>query len=199
MPKVVDHDLRREEIAEAAWRVIARHGLHAATVREIASEARSSTGVLAHYFRDKDELLLYALRLATERTARRMAHRIRGASEPEALRAVLLEALPLDDERQVEWRIWLSFWGYAVSDTLLTREQKKRYAQWRGLVRNLILACQRQGAIRHGIAAEEEADSIVALIDGIGIQATFEPDRVRPEHQTALVDRYLSRLAKAGD
>lgn len=196
MPKLVHHELRRKEVAEAAWRVIAKRGIDAATVREIASEAGCSTGVLAHYFRDKDELLLYALRLATERTARRMAHRIRGASGPEALRAVLLEALPLDDERQVEWRIWLSFWGHAVSDVLLAEEQKKRYAQWRGLVRSLILAGQRQGSIRHDIAAGEETDSIVALIDGIGIQATFEPDRLSSEHQIALLDRYLSWLAE---
>lgn len=194
MPKVVDHDLRREEVAEAAWRVIAGHGLHAATVREIASEARSSTGVLAHYFRDKDELLLYALRLAWNRTAARMAKGSRGSSGRHALRSVLLEALPLDEARQVEWRIWVSFWGRAASDASLAEEQKRRYTLWRGLVLNLILTCQREDAVRHGVDPEQEADSVIALVDGIGTQATLDPDRLSPERQIALVDRYLSRV-----
>ncbi len=198
MPRLVDHELRREEVAEATWRAIATRGIAATTVREIASEARCSTGALAHYFRDKDQLLLYALRLAWNRTAARMAKGSRGSSGRYALRSVLLEALPLDKERQVEWRIWVSFWGRAASDASLAGEQKRRYADWRSLVRSLILAGQRQGAIEQGIGASEEADSIVALIDGIGIQATFEPDSLSPERQIALVDRYLSRLARSG-
>ena len=50
MPKVVDHDERREDVAEAAWRVIGRDGLEGATLREISREAGFTTGVIQHYF-----------------------------------------------------------------------------------------------------------------------------------------------------
>lgn len=196
MPKVVDHERRREDIAEATWRVVASRGLDAATVREIASETGCSTGVLAHYFRDKDELLLYALRLAWDRAARRMEDRSRNRPAREALRSVLLEALPLDDDGRAEWRVWLSFWGRAASDASLAAEQKARYALWRRLVQRLILACQREGSVGPDVDVQEATESIVALVDGIGIQATLEPDHLRPERQIALVHGYLSRLAR---
>ena len=196
MPKVVDHERRREDIAEATWRVVASRGLDAATVREIASETGCSTGVLAHYFRDKDELLLYALRLAWDRAARRMENRSRNQSGREALQSVLLEALPLNTERRAEWRVWLSFWGRAASDALLAAEQKARYVPWRRLVQNLILACQREGSVGPDVDVQEATESIIALVDGIGIQATLEPDHLSPERQIALVHGYLSRLAR---
>ncbi len=62
MPKVVDHDARRAAIVEAALRVIAGAGLENATVRRIAHEAVSTTGLVTHYFANKDEILIAALR-----------------------------------------------------------------------------------------------------------------------------------------
>jgi ferredoxin--NADP+ reductase len=54
-----------------------------------------------------------------------------------ALRAVLREALPVDADSRLEWRIWLAFWGRAVHDAALAAEQRRRYTEWRGLVRGL--------------------------------------------------------------
>ena len=50
VPKIVDHERRRQELVEAAWRVINRIGLEHTTIREIATESGYSTGALAHYF-----------------------------------------------------------------------------------------------------------------------------------------------------
>ena len=76
MPKLVDHDLRREEVAEAAWRVIGRDGIEGATLREIAREAGFTTGVIQHYFRDRDELLAFAARLISQQGSARLAEAI---------------------------------------------------------------------------------------------------------------------------
>jgi TetR/AcrR family fatty acid metabolism transcriptional regulator len=48
---------RRQEILEAAVRVFARKGFHAARVGDIAAEAGVAHGLLYHYFASKDELL----------------------------------------------------------------------------------------------------------------------------------------------
>ena len=79
MPKIVDHDQRREEIVAATWRVIDRHGLDEATTRRIAEEAGYSNGVLAHYFRDKDDILVQALQLAHAHVRARVGGRRRAA------------------------------------------------------------------------------------------------------------------------
>lgn len=194
MPKIVDHDARREEVAEATWRVIARQGIEATTVKEIAKETGFSTGIFAHYFKNKNDLLLYALQLASIRIGARMWKKGEEASGGEVLGSVLLEALPLDRERRLEWKIWVTFWGQAASDTALTEEQKHWYVEYRSLVRGLILDGQRSGHFRTDIDAGEEADSMVAFVDGIGLQATLDPRRFPPEYQIKLLEQRLSSL-----
>lgn len=198
MPKVIDHDRKRQAIAEATWRTIAKRGLDATTLREIADEAQCSTGVLAHYFADKDALLLHTLQAAIERTAARMEERCRNADGLAALRAVIHEALPLNEERRGEWHIWLGFWGRAINDAALTGQQTRWYALWRCAVQTLIQACQRDGVLRADLDTAREADALVALVDGLGIQALFEPERMSAREQIALLDGYLARLASTG-
>ena len=194
VPRVVDHERRRREIAEAAWRAVARSGLEAATVREIASEAGCSTGVLAHYFEDKDALLVHTLHVSIERAIERFGRRGAGERGLGALRAVLREALPLDAERAEEMKVWLEFWARAARDEALRAEQNYWYALWRGVVRALVEESQREGEIDAALDAGREADSLVALVDGVGMQAIFEPERLAPEEQVALLDAHLDRL-----
>lgn len=201
MPKLVDHESMREKVAEAVWRVIAKKGMDSATIRVIAKEARCSTGILAHYFQDKDELLIYSLRLATARAARRMEARIAetrvstAKSGGTALRKVLHESLPLDKERRLEWRIWVSFWGRAAGDATMAKEQRLRYVGWRSLVRDLIEKGKADGELRDDLDVSDEADSLLALVDGLGMQATLEPRRLPAKRLVALVDRYLASLS----
>ncbi|MFD9393341.1 TetR/AcrR family transcriptional regulator [Streptomyces sp. NPDC060000] len=49
-------DRRRSELIEAAYRVIARDGVAAATTRRIAEEAGVPGGLVHYWFADKDEL-----------------------------------------------------------------------------------------------------------------------------------------------
>ena len=97
MPKVVDIEERRAELAAAAAQLIARAGVGAATMREVAAEAGWTTGALTHYFSDKRELLLFTFRssLAQRHANRNAAERsTRGRRCSQALEG----ALPLDDE-----------------------------------------------------------------------------------------------------
>jgi AcrR family transcriptional regulator len=98
MPRVVNHEERREEIAEAAWRVIEREGLAGADLREIAREASHTTGVITHYFRNKRELMTFAFGLLVDRSTARMAR----ASAEAGLTEALAQVLPLDKERRRE-------------------------------------------------------------------------------------------------
>ncbi|MDQ3508185.1 MAG: TetR/AcrR family transcriptional regulator [Actinomycetota bacterium] len=194
MPKVVDHESRRREISEAVWRVVARRGLDGATVKDIADEAGVSTGVLAHYFEGKDALLVHALRTSIGETAGRVERRDEAVSGMESLRGVLREYMPLDNERRDMWAVWLSFWGRAVHDESLADEQRRWYGKWRGVIESLVREAQREGGVAGSLDAGRESDRLVALVDGIGIQATFEPERLTPEAQTKLLDEQLDGL-----
>ncbi len=65
--RTVDHNLRRDEVATLATALIARGGIDAATVRDIAAAGGYSTKVVSRYFSDKRELLLLVYRAAAER------------------------------------------------------------------------------------------------------------------------------------
>ena len=56
MPKIVDHDERREELLEPCLGLFARKGFHAISMREIARHLGVTTGTLYHYFEGKLDL-----------------------------------------------------------------------------------------------------------------------------------------------
>ena len=123
MPKSVDPIQKRAELVSASWDVIAAEGLKAATLRRVAAEAGCTTGALTHYFRDRRALLIDALRSAHYQAGGRMADAAsRAASDLARLKAVLLEALPLDAARLREWRVWLAFWAEAMNDSELAED-----------------------------------------------------------------------------
>ena len=127
MPKIVDWDARRDEILSATWRVIARDGIARATIRAIAREAHCSPGILAHYFDDKADILGSALVMSHRRVVARMDARAAGLAGLDALRVVMLEALPLDDERDLEAQIEISFWGRALGNPALRTVQHAEF------------------------------------------------------------------------
>lgn len=195
MPKIVDHDVRREQVLEATIRVVARSGLDGATMRSIAEEAGCSTGLVTHHFANRDDVIVGVLRHVHRRSAQRMDRHAHRRPAFDALAAVVAEALPLDDERRMEWTVWLAFWGAAVGDAALEAEHRQRYAEWRALVRQLLQRGVDDGSVRPDLDVRLEADRLVALVDGLGIQATLEPDRLKPRRVTALVKRHLSDLS----
>jgi AcrR family transcriptional regulator len=119
MPKIVDHERRRDEIALVACRVVAEYGFDQATIVRIAREAGYTTGMVAHYFDTKQEIVIAALRLILRRIEERLMAAA-GEGSPELL-ALLTEALPVDATRFTECAFWAAFWGQVSADRRLKR------------------------------------------------------------------------------
>jgi AcrR family transcriptional regulator len=202
MPKIVDHDARRAELAAAVWRLASREGLDAVTMRGVAAEAGWSTGALAHYFADKEELVLFAFETVADRVGRRIVRAAEEARDPlELLRTQLVEGLPLDAERRAEVRLWFAFLVLAETRPRLARAGREAYREWRDRIAKTLEKGQRQGLLDEGIDPAREAAALVALVDGLAIQATFEPRGLTKERQLQLLDdrlRGLRSTAAAG-
>jgi TetR/AcrR family transcriptional regulator, transcriptional repressor of bet genes len=195
MPKVVDHEERRGELRDAVWRLASRDGLEAVTVRAVADEAGCSTGALVHYFADKEDLLLFAFRTVADRVMRRVAAAEEGTTDPvELARAMLVEGLPLDRERQAEVRLWFAFLGLALTRPALARDQRLTYRAWRKRVAERLAAGKEQGILRADVDPETQAAALVGLVDGLAVQATFEPRALGTQRQLELVDACLDQL-----
>jgi TetR/AcrR family transcriptional repressor of bet genes len=119
MPKIVDHGQRRDEIALVACRVLAQYGFDQATIVRIAREAGYTTGMVAHYFDTKQDIVVAALRLILRRIEERLTAGA-DAERPDLL-ALLTEALPIDEKRYVECAVWMAFWGQVPADRRLKR------------------------------------------------------------------------------
>ena len=117
MPKIVDHAQRRNEIALVACRVVAQYGFDQATIVRIAREAGYTTGMVAHYFDTKQDIIIAALRLILRRIEERLTPSTARAA-PELL-ALLTEALPVDETRYIECAVWIAFWGQVPADRRL--------------------------------------------------------------------------------
>ncbi len=195
MPKKVDHDARREELVLAAWRVIAAQGIDEVTIREIARESGFSSGVLAHYFENKDDLLAHALRLSHTRIRRRYDEEVEEAEPAEALEAILLDNLPLDEQRDLETRIEMSFWARALRNEALHEIQQKESETLRALLRELVEKAQEDGAISARHDREEVLELLGAMIDGISLHALLYPKRLPPKRQAAVMKFALALLA----
>jgi TetR/AcrR family transcriptional repressor of bet genes len=195
MPKVVDHEERRAELGAAVWRLASREGLEAVTVRRVADEAGWSTGAVVHYFSDKEELLLFAFRTVADRVGRRLAAAEERTDEPlELARTWLLQGLPLDAERQAEVRVWFAFLGLALARPAFARAQRLTYRAWRRRVADLLDEAQRRGQVRADVDCAAAAAALVAVVDGLAIQSTFEPRALGGQRQAEILDQHLDAL-----
>jgi AcrR family transcriptional regulator len=190
VPKLVDHEQRRRELAEAVWRVIRRHGVDGASVRTVAQEAGWSAGALRHYFRTQSELLDFAILLAAERIRCRV-DALELADDPRrAVEQLLSELLPLDDERQAENEVWLAFTARALIDPELRVRQVEIDDELRA-------ACVRAVDMLGVPAGREralEAERLHALLDGLALHAAMRPDRLPPRRIVAVLRRHLDEL-----
>ena len=194
MPKEVDHDQRREELLEAVWRVIARDGMEGTTIRAIAKETGWSTGVLAHYFGDKDDIISSALRLAYERIAARWDAKLEGLTGIRALHELVLDNLPLDEERELETRLLMNYWSRVIRGQDGTPPPSRRGPLLIDLLAQLAADGQEAGEVRSDEAPEDIAERLLGLIDGFSLHALLNPERLTQGRQIALIQQEFDRL-----
>jgi AcrR family transcriptional regulator len=194
VPKIVDRELRRQELLAATWRVIARTGIVGVTTREIAREAGVSTGVLAHYFADKEELLAAALRLSHQQVYARIRERTQGLLGLDAIRALMLEALPLDDERLLEAQIEINFLALALGNSGLRDLQHEEFERFWDALHYRVCEAQKLGHIQPGSDPSDVTHELVILVEGLSQEAVLYPSRATPQRQRQTLCAVLERL-----
>jgi len=194
MPKIVNHDTRRAEIVAAAAQVVARVGLEATTVRAIAAEAGYSSGVLDHYFHGKDDILLQALQASHRGIHERLRVQLRGRRGLDALRAMLLDNLPVDPQRLSEARLEIQFWARSLADPVLTQVQVRESGTFRGAIERYLHEAVADGVLAAAVNVKAEAQNLQAFVDGLSVHAAVDPARLTARLQAQLLDRELAGL-----
>nr|WP_221382790.1 TetR family transcriptional regulator C-terminal domain-containing protein [Actinoplanes polyasparticus] len=185
MPKIVDHDARRRELAAAVGRVIARDGVADVSIRSVAAESGWSSGALRHYFATRGELLAFAC----EQVIDQVTERIRAMPVPDGVRAgvraILLETMPVDERRRAESTIAFSFLALGLGDPALARVQRLHFTRMYEL-------CLSLAAHLTPAHAGTTARRLHALVDGVTVHVLA--GHLTPDEMTACLDDYLDEL-----
>jgi AcrR family transcriptional regulator len=175
MPKIVDHARRRDEIALVACRVVAAHGFDGASMVRIAREAGYTTGMLAHYFDSKQDIVIAALRLILRRIEERLRLPAPDAARPDLLE-LLLEALPIDAQRRTECAFWITFWGQVTADRRLKRINAWVHREYLRLFERCLEVSWREWSQWAAGTREQVLCSLMTFINGLTASAVANPD-----------------------
>ena len=173
MPKIVDHERRRDEIALVACRVVAAYGFDQATIVRIAREAGYTTGMVAHYFDSKHEIVIAALRLILRRIEERLSAAA-GDRERELL-TLLGEALPLDATRFTECAFWAAFWGQVSADRRLKRINAWMHREYLKIFERCLARGWREWRQWPPAVRAQVLRSVVTFINGLTASVVASP------------------------
>ena len=195
MPKLVDHQERREAIAHALWRVVDQQGWAGASLREVAREAGVSLGQLQHYFASRTAMLAFAMEHAAEQTSDRIGRGLAALSQPthprDVLRVVLTEMLPVHPDARASSRMSAAYVLEALDDPALRECAGLGLRDGRAMVEKLVREAMAQGWIAPDRDPDVETDLLLALT---GFSTLLELGVVEPRAALAAVDQHLDRL-----
>jgi AcrR family transcriptional regulator len=180
----------RARILAVAAKTIARGGIAALRVEEVAEAADVSPALLYYHFKSRSGLVNAAFEYASEKapsTALRVASD--GRSGYEALESALLAEL--DDRPSV--RDYAIVWGevsaLAVFEDDLRPSVRRINHAWRATVAGAIERGIADGSIRSDIDSEEAAELLIVLVDGFSVRwlaGSLELTRARELMRRAL-------------
>lgn len=183
-------------MAQAVHRLIAHDGLDAATMAAVAREAGFSVGLVQHYFKSKDELLLFAYKRITADLLGRVARitadgEAAGRSIREIMLDCLVELLPLDPDRRGEYRVSRAFQTRAPDDPTAAAVAVETSAHLRGKLAQGIENGKECGETEPDTDASLAALELTALVDGLADHLYRAPG---PREATAAGAILASRL-----
>lgn len=192
MPKKVDHQERREEIARALWRVVEHQGLAGATMREVSREANASLGQVQHYFSSRTEMLAFAMEYAAEQTAQRVSLAVGEVAHPrDVVRVTLVEMLPLHPDSRAASRMSAAYMVEALHDPELQERLRAGLRDGRDVLEHLLRQAIADGHLPPSRDPAVEANLLVALT---GFTPLLELGVLEPAAALAAIDEHLDRM-----
>jgi AcrR family transcriptional regulator len=182
---------RRAAIVDATVRVMLRQGIAATTVRDVAAEMGTSSGLIHHYVESMDDLLAEAFEQVASRDLARTAAAIGAFDDPVRRLSVFFASYHRADE-QWSMQVWLDAWSEAARRPALQRTSRRLNEEWQGLVVGLI----RDGAASGAMSCEDPdalAWRIISLLDGLALQSVAHGDLVTLDDASTWAREYAER------
>jgi AcrR family transcriptional regulator len=199
---------RPEQILAAACRAIQQRGFANTRIADIAAEADMSTGAIHYWFEIRDEVLIAALKWASEQLFERLEElTAEAATERERLVLLLEHAVPVPGPRRGEYVLWMELWVRALQEPDLLPECEALSRRWRGYFFEAVRRGAESGQFSPVSDPDEAAERLIAQVDGLGFELLLgyswtSPERMRERlygfaaEQLGIERRALERDAK---
>ncbi|OHV00009.1 hypothetical protein BKN37_18560 [Mycobacterium talmoniae] len=176
--------------------MIARDGLSGASLRSIAREIGYTTGVVMHYFKDKQELLVAAAEAVFGPFEDLLSEAALMDDTFAGLQRMCVVPLPTTEAKQAIPRIYAQVLANAETEPAFAEAFRARYAAIRQGIQSLLAVGQENGSLRADFDPAAQCDILCALIDGLALHAVSEPERFPPPRLVALVTQELEKLRR---
>ena len=168
---------RRATIVEAALTVAQRKGLAGTTVRDVAAEMGSSSGLIHHYFASMDDVLAAAFEKVAARDLATTVAAMAAASDPAAALVAFFQAYaPV--EADWAFQLWLDAWAEAARRPAVRATSARLNLAWHAQLRDTIVAGVADGSFRCS-DPDAAAWRILSLIDGLALQVVAHRTTLR--------------------
>jgi len=158
---------RREAIVAAALVVAVRKGLASTTVRDVAAEMGTSSGLIHHYFGSMDEVLAAAFERVAAQDLGLSARAMAEADSPvDALRVFFRTYTPAD--KDWAFQLWLDAWAEAARRPAVQATSRRLNLEWQTLLERTIV----RGVEAGSFACPDPAAAawrILSLLDGLAL------------------------------
>lgn len=191
MPKKVDHDQRRIEIARVIREITWNEGVEGLKIRNVADKVGYGPSVIVHYFDNKREMLNFSQRESRKQGERAIIAAWNAGASLEECIAVLL---PISDEMKSVWHLFFAFWGLAMYDPQLAEERLHATSDAKDIFIEIIKSAQSRGEFDPDADPDMIAVNIQIAANGIASLAMQNDELWPPERQRRFLKEELRRL-----
>lgn len=200
MPRIVDKEKRRSEIARRSIGVFARKGFQASTIQDIADAAGIGKGTIYHYFRTKEEILRAVSSEIFLEVERSLGAALLRLDEPEErLVALIQESMNLTEEQENLYIIAMELW--------LLNLRSERYSEviqvikdlqndMRVMVGRMIDFAKLKGIFATDIDSDAMAVYLTTSFDGVVFHYMLDKKSFDLKHVTREFIRFILRHAR---
>lgn len=182
----------RPVLLTAASQVLIQRGYEGLRYRDVAEQAGVPVASLQHYFPNLADLRREALLHQVHSEVATLAGDLEGIIDPwEKLRHIVAFSVELNPgQRRGEWMLWLEYWRAAAHDPEIAADNRVSEKAMRGMVESAIAEGIAAGGFRPVADASSIAKTVLAMIDGFGVQLAIDDADGNAEVSVELVEAY---------
>ena len=191
MPRTIDRDARKVQLAQAVWQVILDRGISAVSVRTVAEQAGVVVGSLRHIFPTRAELLQFSAELMVQRATDRVLAVREGPDPADYALEVLKNFLPLAADSRAELEVNIALIAESPALPQLVPIRNRAYEE-------LGRACLRLTEKVAGRSGDpelvESARHLHAVLDGLALHLLMELPGSDSAWATEILKKELARI-----